>query len=144
MDSINQYKTIVLDYLQEVANLTPSGLTETIVDEQHNQYLLYSNYWEENQRRYGCFLHIQIKPDGKVWIQHDGTDLSVAQQLVERGIPKNQIVLGFRAPFYRQMSDFAVARVVHPLKPQNPRIPIRHSKNSSFQFHRCLPPTSPS
>ena len=109
MDSINQYKTIVLDYLQEVANLTPSELTETIVDEQNNQYLLYSNYWDENQRRYGCFLHIQIKPDGKVWIQHDGTDLSVAQQLVERGIPKNQIVLGFRAPFYRQMSDFAVA-----------------------------------
>jgi len=109
MDSINQYKTIVLDYLQEVANLTPPGLTETIVDEQHNQFLLYSNYWEENQRRYGCFLHIQIKPDGKIWIQHDGTDLSVAERLVDRGIPKNQIVLGFRAPFYRQMSDFAVA-----------------------------------
>lgn len=109
MDSIIKNKTIVLDYLQEVANLTPKEFTETIIDEQHNQYLLYSNYWENNLRRYGCFLHIQIKPDGKVWIQHDGTDLSVADQLANRGIPKNQIVLGFRSPFYRELSDFAVA-----------------------------------
>ena len=61
-------------------------------------------------RIYLPFVHIDVRPDGKVWIQHDGTDLRIADQLVERGIPKHQIVLGFKSPDTRRLiDDFAVA-----------------------------------
>ena len=96
--------------MKEVASYAPTeDQGQLIHDPRKNHFLIYSIHWtEKNDRQYGCYLHIEVKPDGKVWIQHDGTDLSVADQLVERGIPKDQIVLGFRSPFYRKMSDFAL------------------------------------
>ncbi|WP_228287852.1 element excision factor XisI family protein [Thiothrix subterranea] len=43
--------------------------------------------------------------DGKIWIQYDG----VATELLEAGVPKAHIVLGFRHPNERKYSGLAVA-----------------------------------
>lgn len=43
-----------------------------------------------------------------MWIQHDGTDGGVASKLVEQGVPKQDIVLGFHSAFKRQFTEFAV------------------------------------
>ena len=45
----------------------------------------------------------------KIWIQRDFTEAGIAQQLVERGVPKADVVLSFRSPFVRQFSEFAIA-----------------------------------
>ena len=51
-----------------------------------------------------------ILPDGKVWLQHDGTSLRVAEELHSRGIPKKDMVIGFQDPPTRAMMDgYAVA-----------------------------------
>lgn len=61
----------------------------------------------ENQRRvYGCSLHIDIK-DGK-WLQHNSTENEVGEDLANLGIPKQDIVVGFRSPFKRQFTNSAV------------------------------------
>jgi hypothetical protein len=52
-------------------------------------------------------MHIDIK-DGKIWIQHDGTEVGIATLLLEQGVPANDIVLGFHTPFMRQFTEFAV------------------------------------
>jgi len=63
----------------------------------------------ENERRvHGCLVHIDII-NGKLWIQRDGTERGIANDLVEAGVPKKQIVLGFRSPEIRQPTEFAVA-----------------------------------
>ena len=46
--------------------------------------------------------------DGKIWIQHDGTEVGIALELVKQGVPKHDIVLGFHAPFKRQFTEFAI------------------------------------
>jgi hypothetical protein len=51
---------------------------------------------------------IAAEKDGKIWIQHDGTEIGIANQLVELGIPKSDIVLAFHSPFKRQFTEFAV------------------------------------
>ena len=33
--------------------------------------------------------------DNKIWIQHDGTEIGIAKELVALGISKQDIVLGF-------------------------------------------------
>jgi hypothetical protein len=53
-------------------------------------------------------LHLDIKND-KIWIQHNGTELDIAQELVKLGIPKEWIVLGFQSAYKRQFTEFAVA-----------------------------------
>jgi len=63
--------------------------------------------WKGRQRNYGILIHINVK-NQKVWIQHDGTEVGVANELIEMGIPKEDIVLGFHSPFMRQHTEFAV------------------------------------
>lgn len=52
-------------------------------------------------------VHIDLIED-KVWIQYDGTEDGVAMELVEAGIPKENIVLGFRPPEIRPYTGFAI------------------------------------
>ena len=56
---------------------------------------------------YGCVLHLDIKND-KIWIQHDGTEVGIANKLVEMGVLKADIVLAFHEPFVRQFTGFGV------------------------------------
>jgi hypothetical protein len=46
--------------------------------------------------------------DNKIWIQQDGTEVGIANELVELGVPKQDIILGFDPPNMRQLSDFAI------------------------------------
>jgi hypothetical protein len=50
---------------------------------------------------------VEIK-DGKIWIERDGTEIVVANELVEAGVPKTDIVLAFYAPYRRLYTEFAV------------------------------------
>lgn len=113
MDKITMRKQIVRNLVKRIADMVPSlGDVEnqTIIDDERGHYLLYSVGWEDSRWVYGSYVHIDVRPDGKVWLQHDGTDLRIADQLIENGIPKNEIVVGFQAPHARALMDgFAVA-----------------------------------
>lgn len=114
MEKLVKHKSIVRLVVHEIANMMPSDHqveTQFIADDEHGHYLLSSVGWYNGQQReLNNFVHIDVKPDAKVWIQHDGTDLRIALILVEKGISKNDIVLGFHAPHRREMMpDFAPA-----------------------------------
>jgi hypothetical protein len=53
-------------------------------------------------------IHLDII-GGKVWIQYDGTSTPVATALLEAGIPREDIVLGFHPQKVRSYTDFAVS-----------------------------------
>ena len=55
---------------------------------------------------YGRIIHVDIR-DRKIWIQRDFTEEGVASELVNLGVPKTDIVLGFKPPYMRQFTDFA-------------------------------------
>ncbi|MCY7328189.1 MAG: XisI protein, partial [Saprospiraceae bacterium] len=104
MDKSIKYKQIVRELATEIAlsgkSLEKKNIeTQLITDDEHGHYLLYFNGWRDLERTYGCFLHVDVTPEGKVWLQYDGTDLIVAELLLEKGISKQDIVLGFQAPY---------------------------------------------
>jgi hypothetical protein len=80
---------------------------EVIFDDELRHYELMLSGWAAGRRVHGSLLHIDVR-NGKVWIQQDGTEAGVAGELVERGIPKEQIVLAFRPPELRALSGYAV------------------------------------
>jgi hypothetical protein len=53
-------------------------------------------------------VHIDIIGD-KVWIQYDGSSYPVAEALMEAGIPREDIVLGFHPENLRQHTGFAIS-----------------------------------
>ncbi|MEC4811710.1 MAG: XisI protein [Scytonema sp. PMC 1069.18] len=112
MDKVTQYKSIVRQVAIETGQLgerpDDEVKTQFILDDERGHYLLYFNGWRGSQRTYGCYLHIDVDEGGKVWVQYDGTDLRIAQQLVDRGIPQADIVLGFHSPLRRADTGFAV------------------------------------
>ncbi|PAX52807.1 XisI protein [Brunnivagina elsteri CCALA 953] len=71
-----------------------------------DRYLLLHTGWRGNRRTHGCSLHLDII-NGKIWIQHDGTEVGIATQLLEMGVPKDDIVLAFHSPYMRQFTEFA-------------------------------------
>ncbi|BAY14114.1 XisI protein [Calothrix sp. NIES-2098] len=110
MDRINQYREIVKQVLlsyAEIGSPDPDVETQILFDTERDHYQLMNVGWKNQRRIYGCFLHIDIK-DGKVWLQHNGTEGEVAEELINLGIPKQDIVIGFHSPFKRQFTDYAV------------------------------------
>jgi hypothetical protein len=109
MDKLIQYRNFVQKLIEEYASYRPAYgdiEVETIFDTQHDHYQLVNVGWDDEQRIHGCSLHIDIK-EGKIWIQHNGTENHIAQELVALGVPKQDIVLGFQSPYKRQMTEFA-------------------------------------
>lgn len=111
MEQLIRYRKIIRDLIQEYAQFRPARgdvQIEVIFDEANDHYELMYAGWNEPYRIHGSVLHIDIR-DGKVYIQHDGTEHGVAEELVEAGIPRDHIVLAFKAPSLRQHTGFATA-----------------------------------
>jgi hypothetical protein len=108
---LDAYRQIIEKILMEYAQI-PYAYGEiqckTIFDRDSDSYLLMILGWHGPRRVHGCLVHIDIIDD-KVWIQRDGTEYGIAKELVEAGIPKTQIVLGFHEPEVRKYTKFAAA-----------------------------------
>jgi hypothetical protein len=79
---------------------------ELVLDDAGGHYLILHVGWNDFERTYAVVVHIDIKDDF-VWVQRDNTNYNVVQALLEQGIPKNRVVLGFHAPFKRQFTEYA-------------------------------------
>ena len=99
-------ETILIDYAK-VPYAHGDFHLQTIFDRDENHYLLMFVGWDGIRRVHGCLVHVDII-DHKFWIQRDGTERGIAQDLIEAGVPKSRIVLAFRSQEMRQLTDFAV------------------------------------
>ncbi len=99
-----------LGYSQLIKELLKEHASYQAADRSVENQLIFdteNHHWQGEKRIYGCPIHVNIK-DGTIWIQPDFTEAGIAQQLVERGVPKSEIVLSLRSPFVRQFSEFAI------------------------------------
>jgi len=85
----------------------PEVETQIAFDRDRDLYLMFHLGWRGEKRVYGCVIHIEIK-EGKIWIQRDGTEVGIANELINSGIPKSDIVLGYRSPYMRKFTELAV------------------------------------
>ena len=81
---------------------------QKIMDDEHDHYQLLLAGWQNDLRQYGIVMHMNIKSDGKIWIQYDGTEDGVADELVGLGVPKSDIVLAYKSEYMRQYTEYAV------------------------------------
>jgi hypothetical protein len=112
MDSLSdKYQTIIEKVINDYADFLggDDGVKiEIVCDRTRDHYLLIETGWENGRRIYGTLLHIDII-NGKIWIQQDGTEAGVANELVAIGVPKDRIVLGFKSLQRRQITEFAAS-----------------------------------
>ena len=110
MDWIEVYRSKVKELLNKYSQYKPSyGEVERaqIFDTERDRYQLLTIGWNEQKRVYGTMMHLDIK-NGKIWIQENTTEFDLANELVEMGVLKQDIVIGFNTPKMRELTDFAI------------------------------------
>ena len=109
MDTVNQVRDTIERVLRSLVYPDPVNNieTQTVFDRTNGHYLVVHVGWGVQCRVYGVVGHIDLIGD-KIWIQMDGTEAGLANELVAAGISPQQIVLGFRIPEIRKHTGFAV------------------------------------
>jgi XisI protein len=124
MDQLNKYCQIIRAVLKPYTDISYANVkvknraafdTETdqvknraAFDTETDQYIILSEGWKNSRQLHGVLIHVEIM-ESKVWMQMDGTENGIASELIQFGIPKEDIVLGFHEPSIRPHTGFAVA-----------------------------------
>lgn len=111
MDRLDTHRQIIRDVLRPYAAITYANVAvrnRAAFDTENDQYVILSEGWDNKRHLHGCLIHVEII-NGKVWVQQDGTEDGITNELVAAGIPKSDIVLGFQEPAVRPYTGFAVA-----------------------------------
>ena len=112
-DRLPDYRKIIKTILQQHCDLmnsqpVPGEEVDCVFDEQRDHYLLLKYGWPRGKPAHYTKLHARLHK-GKIWIEADLTEEGLATELIEAGIPKEDIVLAFHAPEMRPYTEFAVA-----------------------------------
>ena len=112
MDKLKKYQHIIINLVNEYREILKRPNSEIknefLIDTENNHYQMVSVGWEKGRYFYNVGFHIDIIGE-HVWVHQENTDLKIVQELIDLGIPKSDIVLGFLSPAMRERSDFAVA-----------------------------------
>jgi hypothetical protein len=112
MDKTARYELIILDLLSEYAHFWGSdgGIKRRVIaDKNIHTYQLISYGWQDGKRYvHNIAFHLEIIDD-KVWIHQNNTEAMIADELMEKGVDKKDIVLGFIPDKERVYTGFAVA-----------------------------------
>ncbi|MGD2179715.1 XisI protein [Lusitaniella coriacea] len=110
MDTQLNYRDIIKRILQNHADyriaLTDGYDSYVLFDDERGQYLVLDTGWNDTQYLHATPIHLSLIGN-KIWIQYDDTEEGIATDLMEVGVPKEDIVLGFRHPKIRQHTGFA-------------------------------------
>lgn len=113
MDKLAHYRQLIKTLLTDYAALLNKAATEnlevhTVFDENNDRYMVYRTGWWDTRRIHSATLYVRLH-EGKIWIEEDGTEEGLATDLLAGGVPNEDIVLGFRHPELRPLTEFATA-----------------------------------
>ncbi len=97
MEKLKHYRQILQQVVEKHAAMPGEPAEDEsipICDTIHDNYLLMDVGDGANGRTGYVVFHVRLK-DGRVWIERDGIEYGIARDLLEAGIPKEDIVLAF-------------------------------------------------
>jgi hypothetical protein len=111
MDKLDHYRACIQALLEQYAQVgtrNEAVENELFFDTVRDHYQLMRVGWNGLSRVYHTVLHFDIKGD-KIWLQQNMTDVDVGQELIDAGIPKEDIVLGLHPAYKRPYTGYGVA-----------------------------------
>ena len=111
MDKVDRYRDVAQKIVAQHAQYKPShgGIEAVpICDVARDNYLLMDVGWDKTGRVHAIVFHLRLH-DGKIWVEWDGTEGGITQELLDAGVSKEDIVLAFYRPERRSLTEFAVA-----------------------------------
>jgi hypothetical protein len=111
MERLREYRQKIKELLSRYVSVEKpreNWESQLIFDELRDHYLWMKVGWEDSKRIYYSVVHFDLK-DGKVWLQKNATDLNPAEDLIELGVAREDIILGLQPPFKRPYTNYGVA-----------------------------------
>lgn len=111
MDKLSLYRESIKKLLTEYTSsekYDDNCEFQLIFDEKQDHYLWLELGWDDYKRIYYTVIHFDIK-DGKVWLQQNATDLNPAEDLIELGVTREDLILGLQPPYKRPYTNYGVA-----------------------------------
>ncbi len=114
MDKIKKYQDAIVKFLHfynaESGGNRPDAIVKrrVLIDRENNSFQLLANGWNGSHYIFSPMFHFDII-GGKVWMQCNNTEWEAVDFLMEHGVARQDIVLGFVPPMGRVASGFAVA-----------------------------------
>ncbi len=112
MEKILDYERLIIALLQAEVdnwhNTAPKLLL--LADREQRHYQIIINGWTD-QGKYldELMVHCHISQDGKIWLLQNNTEWLIAEELVRKGVPSENIVIGFHPPQMRKFTPYAPA-----------------------------------
>lgn len=97
MDKLTKYRAIVKNTILKYAQFKPShGNIELhpVFDETRDHYALMQVGWNQYKRVRGNILYLTIKNE-KIYLEYDGTEQGISEDLISQGIDKNDLIIAF-------------------------------------------------
>ncbi|MEM9847386.1 MAG: XisI protein [Bacteroidota bacterium] len=109
-NKLKQYQDAIIALLEaytksKLRNM-PDVENQTLIDKENHHYLFQRVGWSKGKFSHACLFHFDIKED-KIWLQCNWTDSDLAEELVNLGVKKEDIVLGFIPASERKYTDYA-------------------------------------
>lgn len=115
MDKLKIYQNILTELLEEYQKYLAKAkigyydnTVKHIIDLKNNHFQLLIVGWKDGKFNFSPLFHFDIIDD-KVWLQQNNTEFLLTDELMDKGIKKEDIVLGFLNERERAYSNFAVA-----------------------------------
>ena len=100
MADLEKYRTIIKELILERSKnkyANSSLEKKPVFDSERDRYLLMVTGFEGIKRHDYALVDVEIR-NGKFWIHYDGLEDGIAAYLLEKGVPKEDIVLAFTRP----------------------------------------------
>jgi XisI protein len=113
MEKIAKYSHIIQSLLQEMATDT-EALQEEVHEElvfdtvRHHYFIVWVGFTPKSTFMDKVIVHFCIKETGKIWVLANWTEDEVGEELIKRGVDRNDIVVGFQPQDLRIHTGYAV------------------------------------
>jgi hypothetical protein len=100
MDSRITYREIIKQTLERYAQFRPSHgdiRLDTIFDDHQGRYSLMQTGWDRGRRVRGNLVYITMQKEN-IYIEYDGIEHGITDDLIANGIPEDHIVLAYLQP----------------------------------------------
>ena len=107
-NKLQRYEKIIIELLNSIKGTNNDNVV--IIDNQtHHYQLLYVGLDSKNTYFFHVRIHFHLRNDGIVCLFENRTEEELSDLLIEKGIPKSDILLGFLPQSARQYAGYATA-----------------------------------